>query len=41
MMEVIQKSSVKIPNSVIISRITGTEADEEINDLSSMDLFIG
>lgn len=32
-MEVVQKSSVKIPNSVIISGITGTEADEEIYDL--------
>lgn len=31
-MDVIQTSSVKIPNSVIVSGIAGTEADEELYD---------
>ncbi len=31
-MDVIQTSSVKIPNSVIVSGIAGTETDEELYD---------
>lgn len=31
-MDIIQTSSVKIPNSVIVSGVTGTETDEELHD---------
>ena len=31
-MDVIQTSSVKIPNSVIVSGVTDTETDEELHD---------
>lgn len=32
MMEIIEEKGIKIPNTILVSGITGTEVDEEILD---------
>lgn len=40
MMEIIEEKSIKIPNAILVSGITGTEVDEEILDYGSINRII-